>query len=212
MALTVANMITEAEKIYVRGDVSDATWQNYLDFGLENAIRDFNWHDLQAQQTYNTVANTETVTISSNIRSLFSLRLNLTSPIRRPKLVYMTPERFDEEYYQGTDHKGVPLHYTLWGSVLYLGPVPDAVYVVRSLETRWPSTFASQATSVSSPIARLEEYLIHYAVFWAFQAKSQADLSEKHLAIARQLLLHARRSETNRITDAATPGAGAYEV
>ena len=212
MALTVANMITEAEKIYVRGDVSDATWQNYLDFGLENAIRDFNWHDLQAQQTYNTVANTETVTISSNIRSLFSLRLNLTSPIRRPKLVYMTPERFDEEYYQGPDHKGVPLHYTLWGSVLYLGPVPDAVYVVRSLETRWPSTFAGQATSVASPIARLEEYLIHYAVFWACQAKSQADLSEKHLAIARQLLLHARRSETNRITDAATPGAGAYEV
>ena len=111
MALTVANMITEAEKIYVRGDVSDATWQKYLDFGLENAIRDFNWHDLQAQQTYNTVANTETLSISSSIRSLFSVRLNLTSPVRRPKLVYMTPEAFDEEYYQGTDHKGVPLHY-----------------------------------------------------------------------------------------------------
>lgn len=214
MALTVAQVIAEAEKIYIRGDVSDATWQIYLDFALAEAVQDFNWPDLHGVQTYSSAANTEEVTISADLRTLFFVRLNLTGPIRRPKLVYMTPEQFDEEYYSGTSYTGIPIHYTLWGSTMFLGPVPDAIYTIRTLETRWPTSFASQATSVlaSSAIDHLDAFFIHYIIFWAFQAKGQSDLAEKHQAIAHALLLAARRGATNRLMDAATPGAGSYEV
>lgn len=212
MARTRTNLITEIERFYVRGDIADATWAIFLDLGLDTAVREHDWWDLFNEQTYATVANQEYVDLNANIRTLMWVRLNLTAPIRRPQLVYLPPEEFNRRFPSSTDSTGIPTHYTIQGPrrVLF-GVIPDAIYTVRTHESRWPSTpFASGSGSTTSPIDHIDDYLIHFAAGWAFQTKGLDDFADRHLKLAGGFLRQAVSADSYRITELNSLGNGGY--
>jgi hypothetical protein len=74
--------------------------------------------------TLPTTANVSTVSLPSDFNAMRSLTLPTYGDV-----VYLTPEKFDSSYPDQT--AGVPRNYTLIGSSIVLGPVPDDAYSLR---------------------------------------------------------------------------------
>jgi len=210
--VTGTQLIAEIERHYIRNDIADATWLIFLDFGISTAVREYDWPDLQATRTYSTVADTETVALSTSLRKLHFVRLNLTGPVRRPSLEYLPWDEFNYRFSTGADTTGVPTHWTLFGATLFLGPIPDAVYTVFTLESRWPSTFAAGGVATENPIARLDDFLVYFAVGTAYQTKNQDDLSIPYFRLASTFLENQKRAQMNKHPLLRSVGSGAYET
>lgn len=91
--------------------------------------------------TLSTVASTQTVAIPSGVVNVRSLVIE-GSP--NQVLDYLAPDQFNVQYAFGDT--GVPRGFTIIGSSVYLGPIPDAVY---SLQLTYKA--AVPTLSVGSP-------------------------------------------------------------
>lgn len=212
MLYTRAELITEIERFYIRGDITDAAWTIFLDLALEHASNKYNWLELKNTYTYSTVASTETVALNTSpgIRILHSVRTEQTSATDNDPLTFLPYEEYLDRYRAGTGAKGVPKNYTVWGRTLYLQPIPDAVYTLRTWETRFPTKFTD--TGTTSPIINIDTFLIHYAVGWAYLTKEHKDFSDTHFKIANEALLLAKGRNDMLVAQNRTPSDSAYEV
>lgn len=102
--------------------------------------------------TLPTVAGTSYATIPADLLRVRSLSI----PNVRPALTYVSPDQFNTDFADG--RSGQPYQYTIVGSRIYFGPVPDAIYAValvydakflpltaaqptNSLLTNWPNIY-----------------------------------------------------------------------
>ena len=69
-----ASLITSIETNYIRGDVTDAQWSEYLDEALVHAVRLHDWIDLYAVGDYATKINVRTVSLHPQIRTLYRVQ------------------------------------------------------------------------------------------------------------------------------------------
>lgn len=91
-----------------------------------------------------TVANTETVSLPSDILEMRSLTVTSTTP--DVVLNYVTPEKLRSDY--GYNNAGTPRAYTIIGNLAYLAPVPDQVYTLSFVyRARVPSLSDSVTTN-----------------------------------------------------------------
>ncbi len=211
--LTLTQMRTEIKKFYNRGDFTDAEIATYMDFALETAIEQREWSELKVLTTFTTTANQENVgssTLNTETRSIYSVTLNQTSPVRRDLLLYVTPQEFLQQYNTSTDYTGEPRRWTILNRDIYLGPTPDAVYTLGVLRSTEPANFTTSATA--SPIGKLERYLIHYATGWMYDVKEMDDLSQKHFQRAASHLQDAMRKDSMLETQLRTPTTPGYDM
>ena len=211
MAIDRDGLLTEIKRFYNRGDITDASLIIFLDFALEVAVEQRDWHDLQAVRSYSTVADTETVALHADARVVHKLWISETSPVDREQLTFLTQEEFLQTYRASTDVTDEPVNYALFGRTIYLGPTPNAVFTLNALESRWPSNFTAGSGTTESPIPRLERYLINYAVGWAFDTKGMDDLAQKHFERAQSLLSDAMRVDSMLTAQLRTSSTRGYE-
>src|SRR3990167_2598735 len=214
MLYTRAQLITEIERFYIRGDIADATWHIFMDLALEHAANKYNWLDLKGTHTYNTVADTETVALNASpgVRILHSVRTEQTSATDNDPLTFLPYEEYQDRYRAGTSATGVPKNFSVWGRTLYLQPIPDDAYTLRTWETRFPTKFVDGTDSTASPIINLDTYLIHYATGWAYLTKQHKDYADTHFKIANEALLLAKGRNDLLIAQNRTPSDSAYEI
>ena len=79
------------------------------------------------QSTLTTTANTETVSLPTDVINVRRLIDATTSPYT--VIEYLSPESLTTSYAYTTT--GKPQKYTVIGGLIYLAPVPDAVYSLR---------------------------------------------------------------------------------
>jgi hypothetical protein len=78
--------------------------------------------------TLSTVAGTQTVASPSDVVNIRSLTLQSSPNV---VLDYLTPDQFNTQYADGTSEK--PRAFTIIGTNIYFGPIPDAVYSVQCI-------------------------------------------------------------------------------
>lgn len=78
--------------------------------------------------TLSTVAGTQTVASPTDVVNIRSLTLQSSPNV---VLDYLTPDQFNTQYADGTSEK--PRAFTIIGTNIYLGPVPDAVYSIQCI-------------------------------------------------------------------------------
>jgi len=91
-----------------------------------------------------TVANTESVSLPTDVIDIRHLSVSSTTPIQ--VLVYQVPDSFEVAHTWG--ETGTPRAYTVIGSLLYLAPVPDSVYTLDLVyKGRFPSLSSTNTTN-----------------------------------------------------------------
>lgn len=91
-----------------------------------------------------TVANTESVSLPTDVIDIRHLSVSSTTPIQ--VLVYQVPDSFEVAHAWG--ETGTPRAYTVIGSLLYLSPVPDSVYTLDLVyKGRVPSLSSTNTTN-----------------------------------------------------------------
>lgn len=87
---------------------------------------DFRWN--QQEYEFDTTVGTQSVALPSGFSRPFSLWVNEVSNAYR--ITYVPQEEFEIRY-TGESDPGSPLHYTIYGSNILLGPTPNAAYTLR---------------------------------------------------------------------------------
>jgi hypothetical protein len=103
----IPDIITLAEK-RINGD---------LDARLQDTV-----------STLATVAGTQTVASPTDVVNIRSLTLQSSPNV---VLDYLTPDQFNTQYAAGTSEQ--PRAFTIIGTNIYLGPIPDAVYSIQCI-------------------------------------------------------------------------------
>jgi len=171
-----ATLITDIETNYIRGDVTDAQWADYLDEALVHAVRLHDWVDLFQIGDYPTAINTRTVSLNPQIRTLYRVQyIDPTTANNSRDVKFMEQDRFLDMYVaESMTPTNPPEHWTYWGKKMLLGPTPDAIANLETFESRFPTSF-STGTLQQSDILHVDDYLIAWAVYRAFKRFEQDD-------------------------------------
>lgn len=134
MTIIVTTTGSSAARDYDWLKASVASWMHRTDLGA--IIPDFVMlaekrinGDLEARlqdatTTINTIASQVTVEIPSDVSEIKSINVPLHGP-----LDYLTPDQFNSQFSRA--RSGVPRFFTVIGSLIHLGPTPDAVYALQ---------------------------------------------------------------------------------
>lgn len=134
------------EALYLIGN--DSTHLNSMKLWIDRAYDEVqcqrHFRETRATTTFDTVVGTSSYSLPADFRSIYSLRDNTNNR----KLVQYSPQRFD---LLSQSTSGLPTHYILLGSSLYLWPNPDSIISIQ-LRYRKILTFATDGTSHALPL------------------------------------------------------------
>ncbi len=119
--------------------------------------------------TASTVASQQTYALPSNIRALYSMRLE--DGLSSRKLICVMPWDFDKLVPKPNESTtGLPTWYVPYGTTntFELFRIPDTSYVLRLRYSYWPTSLTTDAQT--SDYTYMDDVLIHYATanlwFW----------------------------------------------
>lgn len=213
MPMTQTNLITRIEEFYIRGDVTDAVWQYYLDFALEEAEKRFIFRELKTLASYTLAISTNSITLNANWRAVYYVYY-LDSSNNQRRITPRPLSEFERDLISGSNSTGPPRIYTIWGSTMLFEPYSDVAYSIRTREARYSGTpfTTGNVGTTTSPVARLDLYLIRFAVGMAYQAKGLKDLSDENFKWAEFYLKGAIGAGTAEHIEGAGVGSGGYEM
>lgn len=154
----------------------DSRLVTFLNWAQEEIARQYTFRELHNTETgTSTVDGTQTVSMPSDLKDLYSIRLLDGTSSR--KLIYVPERTFDflvpkpDEYTEGRS-----THYYIWGSSIYLWRIPDAAYSLNIKFTKWPT--ALSASGDYSDLTHLDEALVCLATA---KALDSIDADEKKI-------------------------------
>ena len=140
---TYANLQTAIANFAHRGDLT-AVIPDLITLAEVRINGDLDARLQDIKTALSTVANTESVSLPSDVIDIRHLSVSSTTPIQ--VLVYQVPDSFEVSHAWG--ETGTPRAYTVIGSLLYLAPVPDAVYTLDLVyKGRVPSLSTTNTTN-----------------------------------------------------------------
>ncbi len=213
MALDRDGFLTDIRLFYTRSDRTDAELIRFLDFGIKHATRKHNWSDLKGDQTYSIIEDDISEPLNAAIRVLHDVRIEKTSPVRNIPLVFLPWDEFSDQYILGTSSTGEPINFSLFGKTMYFGPIPDASYTIGTKETRHAGEpFTDGSGTTESPITQIDDFLVHFAVSWAWATKELATLAGRHEDYWKEALKDAMSNDAKLNAQQRTSGDSVYEL
>ena len=121
---TYAELQTSLQNWLARADADIvARIPEFIDLAEAQFNRDIIHRSMETQATLNTVAGTETVALPSDY---IEARAAVIESTPTSVLTLVTPQQLATNWSEGSS--GIPSEYTIIGSNIHLGKLPDAVY------------------------------------------------------------------------------------
>lgn len=162
---------------------------------------------LFAVATATTVASQQSYALPTNLRSLYTLRLE--NGLQSVKLNVAMPWEFDALVAKPNETTvRQPQWYIPYKStnVFELFPIPDAGYVMRLRYSYWPTTLTTDAQT--SDFKYMDDVLIQYATGHLFYFLQEYDDSKRWFELANDSFKGAIEVEKNFLPDWAPKGKG----
>jgi len=176
MAYTANDIISRVQARLKDASVSNTNILQFINDVNREICNRYQLDFMQASTTFNTVAGTDSYSLTSiaaDLQQLYSLRV--TSPDNAEiYLQPMTADEFDMYIQDPTSQtQGSPTKYYLRNNTVYLTPTPDAIYTVAVRYIKLPTTL----TSSSQPDIPEEfnEIVVLGALYRAMQTNDNYD-------------------------------------
>ena len=164
--------------------------------------RKHRWEELEALFT-NTTGFTSTpasdkyLTLPSNVRDIYSVRLIDSSNSR--KLIRVPNRSWDRkipepEYYS----TGRPTLYTLRRNIMEFWKVPDAAYNLEAFGVTWPTAFTDASPTLKSDLDQKDDMIITLAMSWIFMTLRNKDEATKWWGIYANMMKDAVGEEIEK--------------
>jgi len=163
MALTFTELVTQVKEDTGRTDKGTEIG-TYINRGQHIIQRDASvmHHDftcLMMESYRDTVAETKTYSIPSNLKSFYGLRLCESATKR--KFHPLTPRTQNlRRPYPEDDSEGTPVYYIIRGRFFDLSPIPDAAYTMHMNWYKWADTISG---TTESDLLYMDEVIIKCA-------------------------------------------------
>lgn len=197
MSLTYANMQARIASEFHRTDLT-----SYITNSIKAAIKHFErerWYFNEATTTTVTVAGTATYALPTDFMKMDNVKVTVSgSKVQLEPMPYIELDALDT----GTSSvRGVPKFWAIYGNVLRLYPIPDAVYTItESYQNRLTELSADADTNawVDDLEALIRTYAKMDICLNVSKDFEQADRLER--AIATSLYPQAREENDSRLS------------
>jgi len=142
-------MSTKAEiREQVLNDLFRTDLTSEVELAIDYAIRRLSsqpWWFLEKRDTIATVSGGEYLDVTASLSTIKDITITDGSWVH--DLLPISLEEFNERYISGSEYKGLPHYFTLYGSQLRLLPIPDASYTVTLYYSMIPPTISAGASN-----------------------------------------------------------------
>lgn len=196
--LTRSQLESEIHAFFAdRTDIDSARLITWLNLAQTRIARLRPWQELEDLDTsVSTAASTKFVTLPTNTRTIYDVRLIDGANSRRISI--RTHVEFDKAVpYPERYATGRPELATRWAEKLEFWRVPDAIYPLEIRRLKWPTTFTS-GSDVASDLDQKDDALIMLAVTWGYTSFRQLEDAGRCWAIYRAMINEAAGEEVER--------------
>lgn len=210
MALDLSAMTEEVRDAHAnRANLSDDRIQRALNFGQERVAREpVHWQELERKISFTVREGVYEYRISglaaddSDVHESYNLWL--MEDETRFRVAYRRPRVFDTEF--TVQYRARPVRYTVWGTDLLFGPIPEEDYQATYRYAIWPKPL-SEGSQISD-LKNKDGIIVAFAISHLFQTLGNDNSAARWFTIARDQLRNARASVDNVSDETSTPGEG----